>query len=99
MCVRLTRRSRPNEARQVDCDGYESSKSLGGCLLPAKAGSSPALHCMRLDLSITTTVRHFFSLALSRSPLDQVPHRPLLISPLANENERPEHASYVSGYF
>jgi hypothetical protein len=41
----------------------------------------------------------FFSLALSRSPLDQVPHRPLLISPLANENERPEHASYVSGYF
>jgi hypothetical protein len=27
--------------------------------MSAKAGSSPALHCMRLDLNITTTVRHF----------------------------------------
>src|SRR5271168_4383311 len=27
--------------------------------MPTKAGSRPALHCIRLDLSITTTVRHF----------------------------------------
>jgi hypothetical protein len=53
---------------------------------------------MRLGRSITTTVRLFFPLAPSRSQLDEVPRRPLLISPIANENERPEHASYVNDY-
>jgi hypothetical protein len=57
--VRLTRHSRPTGARRIHCDGYESSKSLEIAQgMPDRAGSSPALRGMVLDLN-TTTVRHF----------------------------------------
>ena len=56
--------------------------------MPDSAGSSPALHGMRPDLSIITG-EAFSLLAPSRSQPDQVSRRPSSISNLANENEQP----------
>ena len=69
-------------------EGYERLKLLSACLIQQAAGSNRALrgcdarsdrHCGKA----------FSPLAQPHSQLDKVPHRSLLVSTAANQNERP----------
>jgi hypothetical protein len=68
--------------------GHERLKLLGAC--PDTAGSRIQPGAPRCDARSDRHCGDAFSpLAQSRSQLDKVPRRPLLVSTTANQNERP----------